>query len=225
MPDEQTIFELRLAFQKPSCPLCSLVQRAGIRYIESVFSESMLDPEVRHKLVNSRGFCYDHTRLSLQLKLSDALGQAILFKDLVSDIQQRILKNENENSNQLIDTLQNSTECPACRVEKEADERVLESFTRGLRDHSFIEEYYRSDGLCLPHLLKLLPKLDDKKKQTVLKYQKRRLSDIEMELSEFIRKSDYRFRDEIIGKEGDSYKRAADLVLGKRKPAEKNDIL
>lgn len=224
MPDAQTIYELRLAFQKPSCPVCSLVQRAGARYIESVFSESMLDPNVRQKLVNSRGFCYEHTWLSIHLKLSDALGQAILFKDLVSNIQQIIQKHKNQNGNQLIDKLQNSTECPACKIENETEERVLDSFKHGLRDRGFIEEYRRSDGLCFPHLLILLPKLDDKKKQIVLDYQKHRLNDLEMELSEFIRKSDYRFHDEIIGKEGDSYKRAADLVHGKRKPAEKKDI-
>ncbi len=46
----------------------------------------------------------------------------------------------------------------------------------------------------------------------------------EENLAEFIRKSDYRFRDEAIGKEGDSYKRAADMIKGKHRLAEKKDF-
>jgi hypothetical protein len=41
---------------------------------------------------------------------------------------------------------------------------------------------------------------------------------------EFIRKNDYRFKDEVIGKEGDSYRRAAELLKGKQPPANKKDL-
>ena len=90
MPDAQTIYELRLACHKPACPVCTLIQRAGARYMEGTFNESMLDPGVRQKLVNSLGFCYEHSWQSINLKLSDSLGQAILFKDLVKDALKKI---------------------------------------------------------------------------------------------------------------------------------------
>jgi hypothetical protein len=224
MSDAQSIFELRLACQKPGCPVCFLVQRAGARYIESIFSESLLDPEVRQKLVVSRGFCYNHTWLSIHLKLSDALGQAILFKDLVSDIQNKLSNHANQNDSQFISTLETTKSCPACQIENETEERVVHSLKDALKDPIFIKDLSQSEGLCIPHLTVLLPKLDKKRKTMIIDLQKSRLQKIELELAEFIRKSDYRFHDEIIGKEGDSYKRAADLLRGRHLPIDKQDL-
>ena len=112
MPDAQTIYELRLACHKPGCPICMLVQRAGARYIEGTFSESMLDPGVRQKLVDSRGFCYEHTWQSINLKLSDALGHAILYQDLVRDAMRTITENEGNGSSQLVNCFDPGLDLP-----------------------------------------------------------------------------------------------------------------
>ena len=77
---------------------------------------------------------------------------------------------------------------------------------------------------ALIFLKRLLPKLDQKRKATLLGQQQTRMESLRGELAEFIRKSDYRFRDEIIGGEGDSYKRAADMVKGKHRPENKKDL-
>jgi hypothetical protein len=61
--------------------------------------------------------------------------------------------------------------------------------------------------------------------EIVLDHQHACMESLRIELAEFIRKSDYRFRDEVYGKEGDSYKRAAEMINGKQKPAVKKDIL
>jgi hypothetical protein len=47
---------------------------------------------------------------------------------------------------------------------------------------------------------------------------------LKSELAEIIRKSDRCFRDEIMGKAGDSYKRTADFLKGKRRPDIKRDL-
>jgi hypothetical protein len=66
--------------------------------------------------------------------------------------------------------------------------------------------------------------LDGKRQAVVLSHQRERMESLKTELAEFIRKCDYRFRDEVIGKEGDSYKRAADMIKGKHRPTEKKDL-
>ena len=224
MPDAQTIYELRLACHKPGCPVCTLVQRAGARYIEGTFNESMLDPGVRQKLVDSQGFCYEHTWQSINLKLSDALGHAILYQDLVRGAMRTITENEANGSSQLVNALTPGSTCPACRVEDATLERVIDSMVSALRDQDFISEFKQSPGLCIPHLKRILPKLDGKRQAVVLLHQNTCLEQLRGELAEFIRKSDYRFRDEVIGKEGDSYKRAADMISGKHRLAEKKDF-
>jgi hypothetical protein len=224
MPDAQTIYELRLASHKPGCPVCTLIHRAGTRYMEGIFNESMLDPDVRQKLVKSLGFCYNHTWQSIDLKLSDALGHAILYQDLVKDAIQKIVENEQNPGNKLTSALESLAECPACMIEEAALERILDTIVVALRNEDFVTEFRQSSGLCLPHLQLLLPKLDRKRQTTILGFQFECLENLKGELAEFIRKSDYRFRDESIGKEGDSYKRAAALIHGKRQPAEKMDL-
>jgi len=224
MPDAQTIYELRLACHKPGCPVCNLIQRAGARYIEGIFNESMLDPGVRQKLVDSQGFCYEHTWQSINLKLSDALGHAILYQDLVRDAMRKITENEANGSSQLVNALTPGSTCPACRVEDATLERVIDCMVPVLRDQDFIAEFNQSTGLCIPHLKRILPKLDGNRRGVVLLHQNDCLEKLRGELAEFIRKSDYRFRDEVIGNEGDSYKRAADMISGKHRLAEKKDF-
>lgn len=224
MPDAQTIYELRLAFHKPGCPVCSLVQRAGARYIEGTFNESMLDPGIRQKLVISNGFCYEHTWESINLKLSDALGHAILYQDLVKDAIKKIGENERDTGSKLASALEPATACPACQVEEAALERIVNTIAIAILKQDFVAEFKGSSGICIPHLKFLLPKLDANRRAIVFSIQQACLENLKAELAEFIRKSDYRFRDEIIGKEGDSYKRAADLIKGKRKPTDKKDL-
>jgi hypothetical protein len=192
--------------------------------MEGIFNESMLDPDVRQKLVKSLGFCYNHTWQSINLKLSDALGQAILYQDLVKDAIKKIVENGQNSGSQLTSVLEPVVACPACLIEEAALERILDTIAVALRNEDFITEFKQSSGLCLPHLQRLLPKLDRKRQATILGFQSVCLENLKGELAEFIRKSDYRFRDESIGKEGDSYKRAADMIHGKRQPNEKRDL-
>jgi Family of unknown function (DUF6062) len=224
MPNAQTAYELRLACHKSGCPVCSLVQRAGARYIEGTLSESMLDPDIRHKLVDSLGFCYEHTWLSINLKLSDALGHAMLCQDLISTSLRNIQENEINPGAQLAAALDPVLDCPVCQIEQGALERIIDSLVTLIHDRNFLAEYRQSDGLCFPHLKRLLPNLDKKQQAVILDLQCTCLENLNGELLEFIRKSDYRFRDEVIGKEGDSYKRAADMITGKHRPADKKDL-
>jgi hypothetical protein len=225
MSDAQTIYEFRLACHKRGCPVCSLIQRAGARYLEGTFTESLLDPAIRQKLVKSSGFCFEHTWQSINLKLSDALGHAILYQDLIADILKKLHENEKSSGSRLANIFDSNDPCPACQVEAEALDRIIDSLASALRKQDFLAEFSQSDGLCIPHLKRLLPHLDAARQAVVLDHQQSCLQELKGELGEFIRKSDYRFRDEEMGVEGDSYKRAADMIKGKRSPTEKKDLL
>jgi hypothetical protein len=192
--------------------------------MEGTFAESMLDPIVRQKLVDSLGFCYEHTWESINLKLSDALGHAILFQDLLDDLMVKVEENERNAGNQHAISLKPTAVCPVCRIEQDVLERILDSIAVVLRDEGFITEFKQSNGLCIPHLMRLFPKLDRERQTAVVSHQRTCMESLKSELAEFIRKNDYRFRDEEIGKEGDSYKRSADMIYGKHRPADKKDL-
>ena len=99
--------------------------------MEGTFNESMLDPGVRQKLVDSLGFCYEHTWQAINLKLSDALGQAILYQDLVRDARRKIEENEQNSGSQLASVLKPLTICPACSIEETTLERVIVTLAAG----------------------------------------------------------------------------------------------
>jgi hypothetical protein len=224
MTDAQTFFEFRLACHKPGCPICTLIQRVGTQYIEGIYSESLLDPNIRLKLVDSLGLCYEHTWRSIDLKLSDALGHAILFKDLIKDVLNKLKRFELKTGAQLTDGMDAVASCPVCRIEHETEERVIDSIKSALRTQDFLADFSQSSGICVPHLKPLLRNLDAKQRAIIVEHQYLCLERLQGELAEFIRKSDYRFRDELMGEEGDSYKRAADIMIGKHRPVEKKEM-
>jgi hypothetical protein len=224
MVDAQTVYELKLALKKSGCPVCTLLQRSGAKYIENTFYESMLDPHARQKIVDSLGFCYQHAWLIADLKLSDALGQAIVYKDIVADLLERLNKHAGADGRQLAEKLTSKAICPACQIEATSLERINDALIKSLNDFEFSEEYLASDGLCLPHTRLLLPKLDRPRIKILLNQRINVLETLKQELAEFIRKNDYRFQHESMGVEGDSYLRAAAMLVGKRRPAKKQDL-
>lgn len=70
--------------------------------------------------------------------------------------------------------------------------------------------------MCLPHLLTLLKLCKDTKiSAKILKIEAAKVKSIIEELKEFERKHDYRFSKEKFGKEGDSWIRAIEKLIGK----------
>ncbi len=230
MADTQTAYELRLLFQEPGCPVCAFGQRVSSRYVDSLFYESVNDPAVRARLRASLGLCYEHAWLMIEARLSDALGQAILYRDLLQTLLER-LPSETEipderAARRLGEALTPEAACPACESRAQAEERALQALARSLERREYLADFERSDGLCLPHLRALLQQetLGRKALAAVLAHQRRRLSGLEAELAEFIRKNDYRFQGEKMGAEGNAYQRAAGLLTGRRRPASKKEL-
>jgi len=73
-----------------------------------------------------------------------------------------------------------------------------------------------SAGLCLPHLRRAFQLARDEATfETLVTLTRDRLTALRAELDEFIRKNDYRFRDEGFGPEGDSWRRAIAQIVGR----------
>jgi hypothetical protein len=70
----------------------------------------------------------------------------------------------------------------------------------------------------------LLPKLERAGRDLVVELRIAQLEALGAELAEFIRKNDYRFKDESMGIEGDSYLRTAAMLVGRHAPGKKQDL-
>jgi hypothetical protein len=80
-----------------------------------------------------------------------------------------------------------------------------------------LSRFETSDGLCLPHLRVALARIADPQVfEALLGAQRAIWQRLAEDLREFIRRTDYRFRDEPRGTEGDAWLRAVEALAGCR---------
>jgi hypothetical protein len=204
MPINLTLTDLVDACGARGCPICNILRHTTERYIKNVFDESILDPGLRRSLRESLGLCHEHAWLTQEAGLSDALGLAIVYHDLIGSLLER----------KPTANFEPSKPCPACRNEAENQERLVEVLAKSLHKDQLLQALKRSDGFCLHHLRMVLGRTKDNVAvDSLLAIHEEKWKSLQGELSEFVRKNDHRFRDESFGAERDSYKRAiADIV-------------
>jgi hypothetical protein len=199
------------------CPLCTVSLQAVRSYLDSVMYEYVNAPDVRETLTESRGYCHEHASW-LTEGYGRELGAAIVYRDVVAalcDAIQSTPPGGRRYAQELHRRLQPTAECPACVYRRRMEERTLRALLRHLDREELQTALGGSSGLCLPHLLQGLelgrrsPALEQ-----LVSLEGRALSKLRNQLGEFIRKSDYRFADEDLGEEGDSWLRAIMIVSG-----------
>lgn len=223
--------ELREALRKEGCALCCLVRKEVRRYMDNMLYERVNDPGVRGGVRMARGFCNLH---AWQLyEEHDALGTAILYRDVLQDVAKGVTGPAPSTSlgPGILQRLRQAFQverrapspadlaprqtCPACRVREDTERIYGETLLAHLADAELRADLARADGLCLPHLRQVLAMADREAAETLIAIQQAIWKRLLGELDEFIRKQDYRFREEPIGSERDSWIRALALVSGR----------
>jgi hypothetical protein len=211
-------FDVLEALQRAKvCALCELEARDIRRYLDNLLYENVNDVGVRGDLARSRGYCRRHAHMLLEF--ADGLGTAILYQDQVrlfleflkglGGLPARLRRKS------LPKSWNQETLCPACAIQSQSRHRYVGTLLEWLGDPDMRKAFDGSSGLCAPHLLLILGNVRDAASREYLiaahvgKYS--RHAD---ELAEYIRKNDYRFRSEGFGKEGDSWKRAVNMMVG-----------
>jgi hypothetical protein len=243
-PSKHTAYyELLDACKTGGCPICTMALHTVARYLDIVIYENVNDQQTRDAVVAARGYCNNHS-WQLRAKSGTAFGTALMYRDVLQHVAEEIgrqpaggyfdIFTAGRNEGGLLDRLAKWTgsaeaggkgrdvadphrACPACRV-RERYERI---YVGVLLDHLGEEEFRRAlqgaGGLCLVHL-------DRARATTRNAHALERLWDVQRacmqsllaELSEFIRKHDYRFTAEGMGTEGTSWIRAIEMVAGKQ---------
>ena len=227
-----TYLDLIEACQKPGCLVCTLTQEMVESYIRMLFHEHINDPPSRDKLRYSYGLCYQHSWLAIDGQLGNALGVAILSYDVIRKLLQDLSELDVGNDRfsmlkKLVPTgrgnhkreawFKPEKDCPVCLHQELVEERVLKTLVESVQMGELSEAIRESDGLCLPHLRQSLSvKTSSESTQVLLDLVRDRWEKLEFELSEFIRKNDYRFSKEGFGAERDSWLRATAVLKGNR---------
>ncbi|TME59880.1 MAG: hypothetical protein E6I59_15180 [Chloroflexi bacterium] len=182
------------ACNKAGCILCRLTGETTRRYLETWKDEMFTDFNERAKLRSSRGFCNTHTWQLVQMGASLPLAQA--YRDIITDEIEQLEKDGGRRRQRWFHP-KNGEELP---------------------DSSFYTLFLSSHGLCLQHFhlsCTLKPLAASETWLPLLRQaQLAIMQRLEAQLSELIRKHDYRYKDEKRGAEMTSWQRAAGLVSG-----------
>jgi len=211
------------ACAQAGCPVCRLTEAAVSRYLDALLYELVNDIEMRDRLRRSFGCCNAHAHQLLKM-VGASLGIGILYRDLVNTALNQLeqvkftsargLRLRAVQETPAILTPQDG--CPACAYHAEKEKRLLTIMLDSLNDERVRTALQASAGLCLPHLRRAFQLARDEATFEILVALTRdRLTALRAELDEFIRKNDYRFRDEGFGPEGDSWRRAIAQIVGR----------
>lgn len=236
MPESEIEHDLIEACAQPGCPLCRLTEASVSRYLDALMYELVNDIEMRDRLRRSFGFCNTHAHQLLKT-VGLSLGIGILYRDLANTALKQLEQvkfssprsltlrtakealDRNQPSaatEQAVAALTPPESCPACAYQADKENRLLAVMLDLLKDERMRTALQTSAGLCLPHLRRAFQLTRDESAfETLVSLARDRLTALRAELDEFIRKNDYRFRQEGFGPEGDSWRRAIAHIVGR----------
>jgi len=215
-----TYFNLLDALKEQGCPVCFVIKKNAQKFMDDFLYESVNDPGIRKQIKESVGFCNRHA-WQLQ-KFGDGFGLGIVYEDIMRLVLRRLEKAYGSSASlkailkQLDKDEQAKKSCIFCKEEKDVEGRYISVFLENFDDPELEFAYENSFGLCLRHL-NLTIKKDKNKKLTneFIAIEATKLNGLIAEVKEFLRKHDYRFSKEKFGKEGDSWIRAIEKMIGK----------
>jgi hypothetical protein len=216
--------DLHTAYESPGCPVCTLLARSERRYIDMALYEHVSDVKWRAEVRAARGFCALHTEHVLKSGRS-ALGVSLVTADILQTLRDMLGTSGGGTSpldrvrsalgaGQATSPLRPQQPCPICRYLGDLSAIYVAALLDDLAGDAGQAAYERSAGLCVPHLIAAVEHGGSGLKPLKL-HQERVWVQLESELNEFIRKSDYQYSGEAMtDAERDAWRRALRLLAG-----------
>jgi hypothetical protein len=230
------------------CPLCYLWAKSEERLLENLLADEMvMDPNFREKVTSAKGFCNRHMHLLYRTayggRSGDGLGYALYMQGVVEKIVEQIatlatgldglesaegkifFRGRKQRLSLLHSKIKHAIEgkspCPACESLRSSDQVHLNTLVRMLDDKDFREEFKSSRGLCLPHFLLAIQRVNQVKLEnpvlvvrTLVETEIKSLKLVKSYLSEFVRKYCWDFRNEPAGPEINANRMVLNLLAG-----------
>ena len=176
----------------------------------------MNNPETRRNLRNSLGYCRNHSiqLIALVENSYNRLGASIIFEDIANE-SIRKLENLINKKFKRINFENEKNLCPACKYQKKLGKIYIYEFEKCMEDNFFYEAFNKNRSLCFKHMGELIK---SSKNISVLKkifevYKLKIEKDIGLIYS-FIKKNDYRNKENILPEEAEAWKEAIKKIKG-----------
>jgi hypothetical protein len=221
--DDLVFARVREALASGGCPVCRLATHAVQRFLDNFLYERVNDPKSREEVRASWGFCPHHT-WALPAQRNPVLGVAIVYLDLVGALRDRVnaalrgqARRRRDTGSALRHALLPAAPCPACLHRQRMEEVYVASLLEHSADPEVRQALAGPAPLCLPHLALAASVARSTEDLTrLLEAQRQALARLEADLSELVRKHDYRFRHEgLTPEQGTSWTRALEVLSGR----------
>lgn len=230
MKEQIYTIPLNEAFEKDSeCPFCELQKKLEAEVLDYVLGPSYMEEDIREE-TNKLGFCRYHYERIFNAK--NRLGVALMVSThmlKVNDDLEKILdeeaegksrgflKKKNAKSPLVIYSEELHDGCYACQRESgRMNSYFYTFFYLWKTETEFREKVASCKGFCIEHLARIIDesklRLGGADRQalldTVIPIERENMKRVKEELDWFIKKFDYRFRDEPWGNSKDALERA-----------------
>jgi len=189
------------------CPVCSLLTKGAQSYIGKMLYENVNDGDIRGLLRLSHGLCRIHSVMMTHGE--DHFGIAIIYEDILSHIRRELMGGRAEDLSPL-------KECPVCSYRGTMESNYVGIVAGFLHENELMQALESCGGLCLVHLPQLMDQLAGPiERDEMLTLHVRTLEQIRGHLSEFVRKQDIQFRNEIVSHDEEmACEQAIDCLVG-----------
>lgn len=202
------------------CPLCAIEKRTEDEFINTIFTEMIMDVRLNPQLVKDYRFCRDH--FEKLYRYPDKFGLAILA-DRILYLEKEALKKfkksrtgiikksfldhfSGKNDNKSANPTEDELPCLLCtKIDKDMERFIDTLIKLWIKETKFRELYAKSRGFCIKHLKDVVHASDssignvDTRQEfinTTFKLQEGNIDRLQEELQWFITKFDYRFAKE-----------------------------
>ena len=235
MSRTKSYYDVRDALTLPGCPICRLRAKFTDQYLDRLIYENVNDPGLRRKIRQARGFCKEHAwglarrgaALGVSIIMHDVLKEVLRTVDeghfqalptvSLTRVQEALAPNGSRSATtKFVSKLNPQVTCPVCVRAREMEEDYYSALLDNLLgEDGLLGLYSASDGLCLPHFRQVLKRVNREATFKALVSAQRAIwAGLDDQLSEAIRKSDYRFSSEPLGEEGKAWLRALGVIAG-----------
>ena len=203
-----TLVKVREGLGLGGCPVCRMLRRTEEKIIENILYEGVNDPEIRGEIRKTLGLCPYHAWMFVQVAskpgVLDGLGATIIYEDMLSTYLEDMEK-------------KSQGTCLLCRFASEFENIFTSDYAACFdADEKILSEYAASDTiLCDRHFKAILAKMRNPEAREKLRsIQKEKIEEILRRMREFIRKNDYRVKEEILPEEATAWMRAVEILKG-----------
>lgn len=223
-------FDLIETFPNSGCAVCNLLKRDMHNLLDSLLYEYVVDPDMHDTFRAARGLCNEH---SWQLaEMGNVMGIGILYQAVLDEVLKVMRQNPfggntqnslsrrlfSQSSNgALADALEPKQACYACESQNDYEARYLGVLVDQLTTDKMQTAFRDSEGLCLEHFKQALGYAQDKtRSQLLVEIQREIWEGLYTELSDFVRKYEFKYADQQMGAEGDSWLRTVARMSGEK---------